>query len=121
METLHGLVIRNGLVIDRSQNINRIADVYITDGRIAGIGKPPGGTSQFEQLDASGCVVSAGLVDCHVHAYEHVTPLGVNIDNTCLSKGVTTLVDAGSAGKLFFWESLLYLFCTGFFPMTFVI
>lgn len=121
METLHGLVIRNGLVIDRSQNINRIADVYITDGRIAGIGKPPGGTSQFEQFDASGCVVSAGLVDCHVHAYEHVTPLGVNIDNTCLSKGVTTLVDAGSAGKLFFWESLLYLFCTGFFPMTFVI
>ncbi|CAG5125653.1 unnamed protein product [Candidula unifasciata] len=99
METAQNLVIRNGLVIDRSQNISQVANVYIANGRIAGIGEPPDRGIQFESFDASGCVVTAGLVDCQVHAYEYVTPLGVNIDRTCLSKGVTTLVDAGSAGS----------------------
>ena len=37
-------------------------------------------------------------MDIHCHLYEHATPLGVNPDITCLMRGVTTAVDAGSAG-----------------------
>ena len=49
-------------------------------------------------FDATGLVVTPGLVDIHAHLYEHVTPLGVDPDATCLARGVTTAVDAGSAG-----------------------
>lgn len=101
MQTTRDTVIKNGHVIDKSLNINEVTDVYITNGRISGIGHQPAGTAnEICMFDASGCIVTAGLVDCHVHAYEHVTPLGVNIDQTCLAKGVTTVVDAGSAGKI---------------------
>ena len=48
--------------------------------------------------DAAGQVVMPGLVDLHVHAYHLVTPLGMDVDHYCLGRGVTTAVDAGSAG-----------------------
>lgn len=50
-------------------------------------------------FDASGCYVVPGLIDCHVHAYQYVTPLGIDVDEFCLRRGVTTAVDAGSAGE----------------------
>ena len=39
-----------------------------------------------------------GLIDVHVHVFEGVGPTGVNADQYCLGRGVTTAVDAGSAG-----------------------
>lgn len=50
------------------------------------------------QFDAHGCYVTGGLIDCHVHAYQYATPLGIDVDELCLSRGVTSVVDAGSAG-----------------------
>ncbi|GAB1602268.1 hypothetical protein Ahia01_000505900 [Argonauta hians] len=50
-------------------------------------------------FDASGCYVVPGLIDCHLHAYQHATPLGIDVDEFCLKRGVTTAVDAGSAGE----------------------
>src|SRR5690606_21238239 len=34
----------------------------------------------------------------HVHIYEGVSHYGINADQTCLARGATTVVDAGSAG-----------------------
>ena len=45
--------------------------------------------------------VTPGWIDSHVHCYEHSTPLGINVDKYCLARGVTTVVDAGSAGNIF--------------------
>eukprot|EP00106_Octopus_bimaculoides_P023174 XP_014790616.1 PREDICTED: deacetylase EF_0837-like [Octopus bimaculoides] len=53
-------------------------------------------------FDASGCYVVPGLIDCHVHAYQYATPLGIDVDEFCLRRGVTTAVDAGSAGAATF-------------------
>ena len=39
-----------------------------------------------------------GLVDLHVHVYWGVADLSVEADPTCLGRGATTVVDAGSAG-----------------------
>ena len=39
-----------------------------------------------------------GLVDLHVHVYPGVADLSVEADPTCLGRGVTTVVDAGSSG-----------------------
>ena len=43
-------------------------------------------------------VVAPGLIDLHVHVYWGVSHFGVEPDPTCIARGVTTVVDAGSAG-----------------------
>jgi dihydroorotase len=60
------LLIRNGRVIDPSQQFDRVADVLVRDGRIAVIGTdlPTNGATRF---DASGCVVAPGFIDLHAH------------------------------------------------------
>jgi dihydroorotase len=60
------LLIKNGRVLDPSQNIDRIADVLIEDGKIAAI-EPSLKNSTVEVLDAEGLVVAPGLLDIHVH------------------------------------------------------
>ena len=45
-----------------------------------------------------GLLVVPGLVDIHVHVYQDETPLGIDADEYCLSRGSTTVVDLGSAG-----------------------
>ena len=93
-------IIQNGRVIDPANGIDGMCDVAIKDGRLAAVG--PGlllrDAIAGTYFDASGCIVCPGLVDSHVHAYEHCTPLGINIDRFCLKRGVTSVVDAGSAG-----------------------
>ncbi len=49
-------------------------------------------------LDARGRIVTPGWIDIHVHVYDGVAPLGIPADPNCVAKGVTTVVDAGSAG-----------------------
>ncbi len=62
------------------------------------------------QVDATGCIVCPGLIDLHTHVYEYATTLGVNPDRDCLSRGVTTVVDAGSSGAMTF-EGLRKYIC----------
>lgn len=60
------LVVAGGRVVDASGE--READVVVADGRIVEVG--PGLASQHagvQVLDASGCLVSPGLVDLHTH------------------------------------------------------
>lgn len=59
------LLIKNGRVLDPSQNLDRIADVLIEDGKITAIGS--GLQSPAPSLDAEGLVVAPGLIDIHVH------------------------------------------------------
>ncbi|XP_074606513.1 deacetylase EF_0837-like isoform X3 [Acropora palmata] len=92
------LIIRNGRVIDPANELNEIADVGVKDKKITSV-VPLIEERGQKEFDASGCIVTPGLIDGHVHIYQHVTPLGVNVDETCLARGVTTVVDAGSAVK----------------------
>src|SRR4051794_34687516 len=63
------IVIRNGRVIDPSSNTDRVADVLIVDGRIAGVA-PNLSAPQAEVFDAGGMIVAPGFVDIHVHLRE---------------------------------------------------
>ena len=91
-------LITNGRVIDPSQNIDRITRIGIQDGRIEAISDALEPADADEIYDASEQIVTPGLVDLHIHGYQHVTPLGIDVDHFCLGRGVTTAVDAGSAG-----------------------
>lgn len=65
------ILIKNGRIIDPANSIDEIADVYITDGVIAEIGKDLQlDGANTEVIDASGKVVAPGLVDMHVHLRE---------------------------------------------------
>ena len=93
-------IIRGGHVINPSTGVACTADIGIKGGKIAEIDYSCSlsANNSSDVFDASGCIVTPGLIDLHVHAYEHATPLGINVDAHCLARGVTTVVDAGSAG-----------------------
>jgi len=63
------IVIKNGRVIDPASNTDRVADVLIVEGRIAGVA-PDLSCPGAEILDASGMIVAPGFIDMHVHLRE---------------------------------------------------
>ena len=76
---VYDLIIKNGLVVDGSGLPGTIADVAVTDGRIAKIGKLNGEAAD-KVIDAEGHVVSPGFVDGHTHFDAQIfwDPLGTN-------------------------------------------
>lgn len=67
------LLLKGGRVIDPSQGLDKVADLLITDGRIAEIGcidADSVGLSAEEVEDVTGKVVLPGLIDMHVHFRE---------------------------------------------------
>jgi len=63
------LVIKNGRVIDPASGTDRIADVLIVDGLVAGVA-PDLASPHARVFDASGLIVTPGFIDMHVHLRE---------------------------------------------------
>jgi dihydroorotase len=94
----YDLVVRGGRLVDPSQNISGARDLAIHNGKVARIAASlPSGAGKLE-IDARKKIVTPGLIDIHVHVYDGVAPLAIPADPNCIAKGVTTAVDAGSAG-----------------------
>jgi len=62
------ILIQNGRVIDPSQQIDRVMNLLIADGRIAAYDASSG--DQDLAIDAGGKIVAPGLIDMHVHLRE---------------------------------------------------
>ena len=92
------LIIRGGRVIDPANNTDQIADVAFKDGKVASIGANTDAGPQTEIVDATGLVVTPGLIDLHTHVYWGGTSLGIDAVEFCKTSGVTTAIDTGSAG-----------------------
>ena len=63
-------MIYGGRVIDPSRSFDQVATVVIADGRIVEVGRGSGWPDGAEAIDATGLVVSPGLVDLHCHLRE---------------------------------------------------
>src|SRR5215469_7095263 len=87
-----------GRLLDPSQGIDVIGTVSIRGGRIASAGDGSAAAASVQRIDAAGLLVTPGLVDLHTHLYPGVSHYGIEPDEHCLGRGVTTAVDAGSAG-----------------------
>lgn len=64
------VVIRGGRLVDPSQNLDLISDIYVADGIVLGIGQRPVGFSDDEVIDARGALVIPGAVDLSAHLRE---------------------------------------------------
>jgi dihydroorotase len=91
------LILKGGRVLDPSQDTDMIADVAFAGGKVAAIAADLT-SAGAEVHDVSGKIVSPGFIDLHTHVYWGGTSLGVDADAIALRSGVTTFVDAGSAG-----------------------
>ena len=93
-------LIKNARIIDTEQNIDKVTNIAVVDGKVHSLGDDVN-LATNNVLDAKDCILTPGWIDGHLHCYEHSTPLGINVDRYCLSRGVTAAVDAGSAGRFF--------------------
>lgn len=91
-------VLKGGHLVDPSQQIDRVTDIVVADGKVVGLGpeavaKAP---ADAEVIDLSGHYVSPGWFDIHIHAYG---TLGfAHPDSIGIKQGVTSYVDAGGPG-----------------------
>ena len=62
------LLVRGGTLIDPAQSIKAKRDVAFSGGRVAAVAETLTGEA-FETIDASGALVTPGLIDIHAHVY----------------------------------------------------
>jgi len=89
----YDLLIRGGRVIDPARNFDQLSDVAIKGGKIAAVQPNIAASAAAESIDATGKLVVPGLIDIHTHAGREKEDPAL-----CLADGVTSLIDAGSAG-----------------------
>lgn len=63
---MYDLLLKHAHVVDPLNDLNGIADVAITDGKIAAVGPDLEGDAK-ETIDLSGLVLQPGIIDSHVH------------------------------------------------------
>ena len=92
------LLIRGGEVLDPSQRLRGVRDVGIRNGVVEAVqaGIPP--ERALRVIDATGRLVTPGLVDLHSHTYPYGSAIGIPADELVPHQGTTTAVSAGDAG-----------------------
>jgi dihydroorotase len=101
---LKNFILKGGRLIDSASGLDGQRDVHVRDGVVEAIGadlKAEGATV----IDVKDCIVTPGLIDVHLHLMNGLGAFGVDPDIFGVGSGVTTVVDAGSAG-----HSLLTVF-----------
>jgi dihydroorotase len=96
------LLISGGEVVDPGAGLQGRMDVAITRDRLAAVEPRIPAEAAFRVIDATGQIVTPGLVDLHTHVYPGATYWGVQADPLAARSGVTTFADAGSAGGMNF-------------------
>jgi dihydroorotase len=96
------LLIRGGTVIDPAQGIHGRRDVGIRAGRIAAVDEDLGAAGADRIIDATGLLVTPGLIDLHTHVFYRVAPSSVDPSPLAAQSGTTTMVDCGSGGAATF-------------------
>lgn len=95
---INDIIIKKGYVIDPEQKTIEIKEIGVRNGLI--VAPQEIRSANVTYIDAEGCYVSPGFIDMHVHIFTGHTELGIDADQVGIAQGVTTVVDAGSAGYL---------------------
>jgi dihydroorotase len=106
---MYDLVLKGGRVVDPSSGLDGVLDVAVENGKIVRVAAGIAPTETARVIEVGGKIVTPGLIDLHAHVFEGVNRTGVNPDLAGVYSGVTTIVDAGSAGAATFggWRHIL--------------
>ena len=96
------IIVAGGRVVDPASGIDGPRDVGISGGRIVSVAPSIPGSEGRRTVDATGKIVTPGLIDGHVHVYDGVAQVGIQPEAVGIAKGVTTLIDGGSSGATTF-------------------
>jgi dihydroorotase len=94
----YDLLLAGGELIDVGGGHVGPADIGLRGGRVAAVGAGLPRAGALEVVDVRGRLVVPGLVDLHTHVHPGATYWGVAPDPIAWYTGVTSWVDAGSAG-----------------------
>ena len=102
-EVRFDLLLKGGHVIDPANNIDGKMDVGIKEKEIAQVAPDIPADEAATVADVSGYYVTPGILDIHTHVYTFLPHTGyyimcLNADAHLFRSGVTTTVDAGTAG-----------------------
>src|ERR1700754_2320875 len=92
------LVIKGGDVLDPSQSLRGKRDIGIRWGAIEAIENEIPAARAAKTIDASGKLVTPGLIDLHSHVYPYGSAIGIPADELAQFQCTTTMVSAGDAG-----------------------
>src|SRR6266478_6480431 len=92
------LVIKGGDVLDPSQSLRGKRDIGIRWGMIEAIEPEIPAARASKTIDASGKLVTPGLIDLHCHVYPYGSAIGIPADELVQHQCTTTVVSAGDAG-----------------------
>ena len=92
------LVIKGGDVLDPSQKLRGKRDIGIRFGLVEAIEADIPAARANRVLDASGRLVTPGLIDLHAHVFPYGSAIGIPADELVPYQATTTLVSAGDAG-----------------------
>jgi dihydroorotase len=92
------LLIRNGNVLDPSQNLSGKRDIGVRYGVIEEISASIAPERAQRVLDAAGKLVTPGLIDLHCHTYPYGSGIGIPADELIAHQCTTTTVSAGDGG-----------------------
>jgi len=97
-QEVYDLLLKGGHVIDPKNGRNQKLDIAISGKKIQKIAPVIPSVHGRNVVDLSDYYITPGLVDIHAYLTPRSNPAGVNPDHNALRFGVTTVVDAGSAG-----------------------
>jgi dihydroorotase len=101
-DVIYDLLLKDGHVIDPANNIDGKMDVGIRDRKIKKVALDIPASEATKVVDVSDHYVTPGIIDIHTHVYTGWLSSLV-ADSHLFSSGVTTTVDAGSAG----WKNFI--------------
>lgn len=86
-------LIKNGRIIDPSQQLDKVCDIYLADGKVLAIGEAPADFQPAETLDASGKWILPGLIDMQASLGEPGGSTGSIASETkaAVAGGITSL------------------------------
>jgi dihydroorotase len=99
---MYDLLLKGGTVVDPSAGLDGRHDIAVQGGAIARIAPDIAPAEAARTIEVAGRIVTPGLIDLHAHVFEGFNRMGVHPDLAGVYSGVTTLVDAGSAGAATF-------------------
>ena len=92
------LLIKGGDVLDPSQSLRGRRDIGIRFGVVEAVESEIAEARALRVINASGKLVTPGLVDLHSHVYPYGSAIGIPADEFVVNQCATTCVSAGDAG-----------------------